>query len=460
MAVSGIAPFVKVLDSNGDPIVGAVLKVYEATTTTPRAIYSDAALTVPMSNPLSGGNASNASGDFPRFYMAAGIYKLRAEVTLGGVLIWEYDNIDTGTSAGSGALPIANGGTGATTASAAIANLGAASTSDVTALAAQIATFTTSLQNIVSQPQGRLTPTSATPVILTGVTAGTAVYYTPYIGNLCPIYDGSQFNAKQFAELTLTLNSSYVLNSHYDCFIINDSGTIRIVTGPAWSTITAGAGARGTGAGTTELARLSGLLVNANAMATARNGSSTYSVDASKGTFVGSIYIDGTAGQITCHTAYGQSRKWAISNAYNRVPVYLKGGDGTSSWSYLTNTIRAARNDATNCIDVFQCLAEEQYDFQTTAYVGGSIANNLVVKGSIGIGYNSTSAYSGRTGQCNITNSSGGTLVPNFSLNARYLAQPSLGYNRITALESGLGADTATWNGTEAYMLLAAQWRA
>jgi hypothetical protein len=459
MAVSGKLPFVFVEDSNGDPIVGAILKVYEIGTTSYRAIYSDSGLTTPMTNPIAGANASDASGKFPVFYMAAGTYKLRAETST-GTLIWEYDNLDTGTSAGAGALPIASGGTGATTAAAARANLDVPSNSELTALSATIATFTASLQNIVSQPQGRLTPTSLTPVITTGVTAGTAVYYTPYTGNLCPVYDGTQFNLKIFAELTLTLTASYVLNSHYDCFIINDSGTVRIVTGPAWSTITAGSGARGTGAGTTELTRLNGLLVNANAMATARNGATTYSVAANQGTFVGSIYIDGTAGQITCHTAYGQSRKWAISNAYNRMPVFLKAGDATATWSYLTNTVRAARADATNCLDVFQCLAEEEVDLQTTAYVGGSTTTNQLMKGQIGIGYNSTTTFSGKTGIANFTNSTASPVSFNAAIQARYLTQPALGYNRITALESGLGADVATWNGTETYMLLSAVWRA
>jgi hypothetical protein len=179
MAVNGAQPFIKVIDSNGDPIVGAVLKVYEVGTTTYRSIYSDAGLSVALTNPLSGANASNASGDFPRFYMAAGTYKLRAETST-GTLIWEYDNIDTGTSAGAGALPIASGGTGATTAAAARAALDVPSNSELTDLSDTIATFTASLQTLISAPGGRLTLTSLTPIITTGVTAGTAVYYTPY----------------------------------------------------------------------------------------------------------------------------------------------------------------------------------------------------------------------------------------------------------------------------------------
>lgn len=458
MALNAIQPFIHVEDSNGSPIVGAVLKVYEAGTTTYRPIFSDAALTTPITNPLSGTNASDASGNFVPVFMEAGLYKLRAETSV-GVLIWEYDNLDTGTSAGAGALPITAGGTGGRTPTEALANLGAASTSDVTDLAEQIAAFSSSLQSLQSTPQGRLTPTAGTPVISSGVSAGTAVYYSPYTGNLVPVYDGAQFNPETFAELTLTLSASHVLNSIYDCFIIKDSGTIRIVTGPAWTSITAGSSSRGAGAGTTELTRLRGLLVNTNAMATARNGATTYSVDAFKGTYVGSIYIDGTAGQITCHMTYGQSRKWAIWNYYNRVPIYLKAGDATASWSYLTNTVRAANGSSANSLTVFQGFAEEDYDFQSTVYVGGSLVNNKVGAGQNGIGYNSTTTTSGQVGQTSFANSSGGTVNPNASLRARYIAPPALGINVITALESGLGADVATWNGAETYMVLSAQWR-
>lgn len=459
MALNGQLPFVHVEDSNGLPYVGAVLHVYEVGTTTNRAIYSNSGLTTVMSNPLSGANASDAAGNFPVFYMAAGLYKLRAETSV-GALIWEWDNLDTGTSAGAGALPIVSGGTGATTAAAARANLDVPANSEMTALAATVAAFSTSLQNLVSAPQGRLTPTSGVPVIGTSVIAGTAVYYTVYNGRYVAVYDGTQSNLQAFSELTLTLSASHVLNSVYDVFAFMDAGTLRLGTGPAWTTITAGAGSRGTGAGTSELVRANGLLVNANAMATMRNGATTYAVPQFQATYLGSINIDGTAGQITCHTSYGQSRKWSVWNAYNRVPIFLKGGDPTATWSYTTNTVRAANGSAANSLTIFSGLAEEAFDLANTAYVGGSVTNTNSLSPQIGIGYNSSSVASGRVGQFNVANNSGGTLSSlNVPLNARHLALPAIGVNVITALESGGGGLVATWNGTEAYMLLSAQWR-
>lgn len=459
MAVNGAQPFIKVTDSNGEPIVGAKLHVYEAGTTSYRAIYSDDGLSVSLPNPLTGANASNASGDFPRFYMAAGTYKLRA-VTSADVLIWEYDDIDTGTSAGAGALPIASGGTGGTTAAAARANLDVPSNSELTELSDQIADFSNSLQNVIAQPGGRLTLTSATPVLTTGVVAGTAVYYTPYTSTLLPVYDGSQFNLQTFAELTLTLAAQHTASNIFDVFGINDSGTMRIVTGPAWTTATAGAGARGTGAGTTELTRLNGLWVNANAMATARNGATTYSVAANQGTYLGSIFIDGTNGQISCLTAYGQSRKWGVWNAYNRVPIYVKAGDATASWTYNnTATIRAANGSSSNAITIFSGLPEEFFDLRVkgtatvTAVTGTMQAQN-------GIGYNSTSAFSGTPGTVIFTPSANNYNI-DLPVIGNYMAPPSIGIQTITANEAtAAGASVVSgWRGTETHMLLSAMWR-
>lgn len=459
MAVVGIQPFISVHDSNGNPVVGAKLHVYEKNTTTYRNIYSDAALTTLMTNPLSGANASDASGNFPKFYMAAGEYKLRA-VTSADVLIWQMDDLDTGTSAGSGALPIASGGTAATTAAAARANLDVPSTSELTALSTQISTFTTTLQGIINQPGGRLTLTSATPVISTGVTAATAVYYTPYISTLIPIYDGSQFNLKVFSELTLTLAAQHTASNIFDCFIINDSGTIRIVTGPAWTTATAGSGARGTGAGTTELTRLSGLWVNANAMATARNGATTYSVAANQGTYVGSLFIDGTNGQISCLPAYGQSRKWGVWNAYNRNRIYLKAGDSSAPWTYNTNTIRAANGSSSNSITIFSGLPEEYYSLRAGAFRSGSTTTNQSVQGIVGIGYNSTTTFSGKVGRIDDTNSTASTIIFGKTIEGEYLAVPAIGINTITLNEQGGSgtAGTCTWTGTENYSILTASW--
>ena len=72
-------------------------------------------------------------------------------------------------------------------------------------------------------------------------------------------------------------------NSNYDLFVWNDGGTYRCTRGPAWSSDTA----RGTGAGTTELQLLNGILTNKNAIT---NGPA-----ANKGTYVGTVRTNGSS---------------------------------------------------------------------------------------------------------------------------------------------------------------------
>jgi hypothetical protein len=300
-------------------------------------------------------------------------------------------------------------------------------------------------------PEGYLTLTSGTPIITGDVAAATAVYYTPFRGNLLPLYDGTRFRVYEFSELTLTLASQHVLNSHYDVFAWLESGVVTIGTGPAWSTITAGAGARGSGAGTTQLTRTNGLFLNTVAMTT-RNSSTTYSVGALRGTYLGSLYIDGTAGQITCHRTYGQSRKWGVWNAYNRQDIALLAGDSTSSWAYTTATLRAANNATANSLTVFCGLAEELIHVECFSDANNGTANVGIQNG---IGWNSTSAASGKQGAIAST---GGASVPT-GIISRFVQVPSLGINVVTALEYSIASGTTNWFGGVDNHLLTARWR-
>jgi hypothetical protein len=90
-------------------------------------------------------------------------------------------------------------------------------------------------------PQGRLTLTTAVPVMSAGVSAAATIYYTPYTGDNIPIYDGSKWVRTTFTELSLALDSDtghtgyQQIDNLYDLFVINDAGTVRLGTGPAWA---------------------------------------------------------------------------------------------------------------------------------------------------------------------------------------------------------------------------------
>jgi hypothetical protein len=465
MALSLRSVVFQFVDSNGRPYAGGSLTFYESGTSTPLDTYSDVALSTPNTNPV----ALNSAG-WPEtnIFLQNVLYRVVLKDSSGNT-IWVRDDIAStdlasvmilkvgsgnpngnvaGTAGSSGVLP-----TGYWDYTNAIeyrcTTTGNAATAVWTALNASSAIPT------VIAPQGYLTATSGTPIITSDVVAGTAVYYTPFVGNLVPIYNGSSMIPTTFTELTLTLVAQHLASQIYDVFVFSDDGVPTLVTGPAWTTPTAGSGARGTGSSTTELTRLNGYWVNA-VQISARNGSTTYTIAANQATYVGSIFMDGTNGQLTCHRSWGQSRKWGIWNAYNRQPLYLKAGDSTASWNYNTATIRASNNAAANSLTVFSGLPEEWFDLEFRQFV--TIETTASGRANTGIGWNSTTAMSGRFGNAYAVtdaDSAGSDAV------ASYLQVPSLGINVVTALENAVDtADTnMTWFGGEDDMVLSAKWR-
>jgi hypothetical protein len=331
------------------------------------------------------------------------------------------------------------------------------------------------LASTIIQPQGYLTLTNLAgggPIISADVIAATSVYYSPYIGQLCPIYNGTNFVNQIFTEQTLTLAAQHTANTIFDVFAFLNSGVFTIATGPAWTISTAGSGARGTGAGTTQLQRLNGIWTNQQSL-TARNGSTTYTIAVNQGTYLGSFYTDGTAGQVTCHRAFGQNRKFGVWNANNRVPILLSAGDPTATWTYQTALNRASNNtpaayasntfnvggSAANGINVLCGLAEEEVDVNFTQLLTIA-ASSAIGTSVVFIGVNSVTVASGLNGQFSLNNPAVSTTDSTMTT-ASYQAPPSLGLNIYTSIERVPSAAAAsnTFNGTSSLMLLKAVYR-
>jgi hypothetical protein len=142
MATEIATSFWPINDSNGDPVSGAKIYVYDVGTTTLQSLYSDTGLSVAVSNPIICNSAGRTTTDggttVGMVYKATGSYKIVVK-TSADVTLYTLDNIDGRVPVGSGALAIANGGTGATTAGAALTALGAASSADLAAQAAELA---------------------------------------------------------------------------------------------------------------------------------------------------------------------------------------------------------------------------------------------------------------------------------------------------------------------------------
>lgn len=315
----------------------------------------------------------------------------------------------------------------------------------------------------IAPPQGYLNLVGLSGGIIQAgdVTAATTVYYSPYTGNQIPVWNGSAFIERTFPELQLALTASaHQASTIYDACVFNNSGNPVMATGPAWSNSSAGAGARGTGAGTAQLQKLNGIWVNA-VQITGTNGATTYTIAANTCTYVGSLFIDGSAGQISAYRTWGQSRKWGVWNNYNRQTIYLKAGDPATSWTYGTATFRPSNNSAANSLTVFSGLPEEVYDFRLVQQLftsTGSVSGTAT--GAInGIGFNSTTSASGKTGITEVDNASTSAVTINTDASANYFAAPSLGINTVTALEKSIAAITETFFGTETNMVLSAWWR-
>jgi hypothetical protein len=282
-------------------------------------------------------------------------------------------------------------------------------------------------------PQGRLTLTTLTPVLSSTVSGATTVYYTPYVGQFVPIYDGTRWTMHDIGgELNQATTDStkspaaVTTNSNYDLFVWNDSGTYRCTRGPAWTSDTA----RGTGAGTTELERVRGVLVNKISIT---NGPA-----AQRGTYVGTIRTNGSS-QVDFITggsaAGGTAAVFNIWNAYNRVEVYGLTQDSTASWTYNSTTLRTANSSSTIRASFVSGLAEDLASGEWYCVSGGSAPNTAV----LAIGYDSTTAGSGKRGYTPV-----GVTASAF---ASY-STTALGYHYMQALESINLAATVTFYGS------------
>lgn len=278
----------------------------------------------------------------------------------------------------------------------------------------------------IEEPGGRLTLTTATPVLTSTTSAQTTIYYTPYKHRFVPLYDGTSFEMHDFAaELSnATANSSTnkagpaacTTNSNYDLFVWNDAGTYRLTRGPLWTSDTV----RGTGASTTELERVQGILLNKVAIT---NGPA-----ANRGTYVGTVRTNGLSqvdfifGAVASNGTAGVLGVW---NMYNRVDVMSAVGDSTDSWTYATATVRAANGSNTMRTSYVMGWQEDAVESTYSVIATGAATGNSI----IGIGVDVTNALSGSKGYFAIN---GGTL-----LQSSFHSDTYLGFHYHQACEVG-----------------------
>lgn len=304
------------------------------------------------------------------------------------------------------------------------------------------------LLNVMVTPGGRLTLSSATPVMTSDVSNSTSIYYTPYVHDKIQIYDGTNWAVTTFTELTNTTTdntknpAAVGANSNYDLFVWNDSGTLRLGRGPAWTSDTS----RGTGAGTTELERVNGIWVNKIAIT---NGPA-----AQRGTYVGTVRSDASSTidwELGGLAAGGDAVFLNVWNMYNRIDVSASSRDSTDSWTTNTNAFSALNNGVSsgtlNRASFVRGMNEELVN--CALYAPGSIATSNANAG-LGIGLDSTSANSAQV-------MNGGTFSTTFLIpwHAIYNGYPGLGFHYLQALQhGGPSGNTVTFYGDAALAFL------
>jgi hypothetical protein len=295
-------------------------------------------------------------------------------------------------------------------------------------------------------PGGRLTLTSAAPVLTSDVTAATTIYYTPYKHNYIRLYNGFNWQVIQFSELSQTLAdttkspAAAAVSSNYDMFVWNDSGTLRCTRGPLWST----AVTRGTGAGSTELQQVDGTWTNKIAIT---NGPA-----ANRGTYVGTIATSATGanGQMNMMFAPaaasgGSANRLDVWNMYNRVAIGSMEREADNSWAYTTATLRSANGSVAGGLNqritVICGLNEDSCSVMVSAMASTSAAARDLI---VGVGLDSTTAIAGFPGYM-----SSGIAALQVMTVAHYRGLVGLGTHYFCWLEysQAAGGSTTTWYG-------------
>ncbi len=215
-------------------------------------------------------------------------------------------------------------------------------------------------------PQGRLTHQAGTPIPTSPDFTGQVLYYSPYLSDQLPLYDGSSVNTRTFAQLTHLLDGNaahpgYLQGGRlFDEFVAEVNGTLVIGNGPSWTSTTV----RGIGPGSSELEMFGGVRVNKNPIFL-RYGSNlgdTVTVPARQATYVGTLYAtsDGfTKFQMKPPAGPGGSANvLGYWNAYNREIVSAFCQDNISDWGYGSTVKRFARGSANFRISWVDGLAQ------------------------------------------------------------------------------------------------------
>jgi hypothetical protein len=290
----------------------------------------------------------------------------------------------------------------------------------------------------LTQPQGRLTLVTGVPVMLSDQSAKGTIYWTPYIGNQAPVYNGATWDTIAAAsDVTYTLAAgSHLSTGIYDLFLYNNAGALALGTSPAWTNTTTRSNA---------ISLFSGIWTNTSSITlTVSGGGSTTAIAANRATYVGSFYATAN-GQTSfvAHPAFavgGNNNFLALYNAYNRIRVGATNIDNTNSWTYAVATWRAANNSLSNRITFLDGLGQ--------SHITARYGVNIAPAGGGGNGGHGVSLNSSTAAPITYANSFYGPgVAANYVLTGFLSAYPVLGLNYVQAMEISFTGTTTFFGG-------------
>ncbi len=283
-------------------------------------------------------------------------------------------------------------------------------------------------------PQGRLSAVAGVALPEMGAAGATALHYLPATGAFVPVFNGTEFRVQSIGDgLTVDLSTQPV-SYNFDVYVIMVAGVPRLAIGMVWQDAFGGTHTqRGTGAGSAELERLEGILVNKYQQTMRYSPTQTVIVPARHGTFVGTFRPLAT-GTVT-DTALNR----LLSNAYNTAPRHLLGPvPSDTGYDYAAAAYRPVNGEAGQMVQILNCLPGRMAQARAALLVGTPNTNTRNCY--VGIGVDSMTASSAQTRTLAQVNN----LLPG-TPTAEYRGFPGLGWHYLSFLEMGSGAGSQLW---------------
>lgn len=262
----------------------------------------------------------------------------------------------------------------------------------------------------------RLTGVTATPIMTADSTTLSTVYMTPYRGSQIALYDGTNWQLLASAEVSIAV-SGRTTDLPFDVFAANVAGvlTLEVLN---WTSATA---------------RATGL--------TRQDGVWTKTGDATR-RYVGSVRARSATTYHWVMAGTDLPAKFDLFNMDNRSDFSFVLKASTATWAYTLTTIRQAQASTNYQVDVMVGVQEEQF---TATLIVNSTNSTISIGRSVGIGFDSTTAFSG--GSASIIN----TVASIMSAQVGFLSnQPTIGRHFYAWNESSVATGTATWTGASA----------